>query len=505
MVRTCQSLVINLEIFPMNLNTNINTNFEHLVETADLNSLPPENEPDRQAWFLARAARIVQARSEAAGRELTFRVETFGCQMNARDSEKIVGILEKAGFKEAASEDADFLVYNTCTVRDNADQRVFGRLGRAGHLKKNRPGMKIAVCGCMVQEQSNVEKIRKSYRFVDLVFGTHNLYRFAEYLCSSLESDGMVIEIWDRADRIVEALPAARKYPFKSGTNITFGCNNFCSYCIVPYVRGRERSRRPVEILRECERLAADGVVEIMLLGQNVNSYGKDLDEPCTFAQLLEEVCKIDGLQRIRFMTPHPKDLSDDLIRVVRDKEKIARHIHLPLQSGSDRILKRMNRHYTKEQYIALANKIRENIPDVSITTDIIVGFPGEEDCDIDDTIDVVRRVGFDNAFTFIYSKRAGTPAAKMPDQVPDDEKSRMFDRVLAAVQETAHGRAERLTGRTMEALAEEVNIKDSRYITARLSNNMLVHVPGDPSMIGKMLRVRLDECRGFYFFGTVL
>ena len=483
----------------------INERIEQLTAAADLNSPAPEQEPARQAWFMARARKLIEKRAAEAGRELTFRVETFGCQMNARDSEKIVGILESVGYREAGSEDADFLVYNTCTVRDNADQRVFGRLGRAGHLKKNRPGMKIAVCGCMVQEKSNVEKIRKSYRFVDLVFGTHNLYRFAEYLCNCLETEGMVVEIWDRADRIVEALPVARKYPFKSGINITFGCNNFCSYCIVPYVRGRERSREPIEILRECERLVSDGVVEIMLLGQNVNSYGKDLETPCSFAELLQMVCEIEGLKRIRFMTPHPKDLSDEVIRVVRDNEKIARHIHLPLQSGSDRILKRMNRRYTKEQYISLALKIREQIPDVSITTDIIVGFPGEEDCDIDDTIDVIRRVGYDNAFTFIYSKRAGTPAASMPDQVPDREKNRMFDRVLAAVQETAHARAGLLTGRTMEALAEEVNVKDSSYITCRLSNNMLVHVPGDPSMIGKMLQVRLDECRGFYFFGRVV
>ncbi len=483
----------------------INERIEQLTAAADLNSPAPEQEPARQAWFMARARKLIEKRAAEAGRELTFRVETFGCQMNARDSEKIVGILESVGYREAGSEDADFLVYNTCTVRDNADQRVFGRLGRAGHLKKNRPGMKIAVCGCMVQEKSNVEKIRKSYRFVDLVFGTHNLYRFAEYLCNCLETEGMIVEIWDRADRIVEALPVARKYPFKSGINITFGCNNFCSYCIVPYVRGRERSREPIEILRECERLVSDGVVEIMLLGQNVNSYGKDLETPCSFAELLQMVCEIEGLKRIRFMTPHPKDLSDEVIRVVRDNEKIARHIHLPLQSGSDRILKRMNRRYTKEQYISLALKIREQIPDVSITTDIIVGFPGEEDCDIDDTIDVIRRVGYDNAFTFIYSKRAGTPAASMPDQVPDREKNRMFDRVLAAVQETAHARAGLLTGRTMEALAEEVNVKDSSYITCRLSNNMLVHVPGDPSMIGKMLQVRLDECRGFYFFGRVV
>ena len=294
----------------------INERIEQLTAAADLNSPAPEQEPDRQAWFMARARKLIEKRAAEAGRELTFRVETFGCQMNARDSEKIVGILESVGYREAGSEDADFLVYNTCTVRDNADQRVFGRLGRAGHLKKNRPGMKIAVCGCMVQEKSNVEKIRKSYRFVDLVFGTHNLYRFAEYLCNCLETEGMIVEIWDRADRIVEALPVARKYPFKSGINITFGCNNFCSYCIVPYVRGRERSREPIEILRECERLVSDGVVEIMLLGQNVNSYGKDLETPCSFAELLQMVCEIEGLKRIRFMTPHPKDLSDEVIRL---------------------------------------------------------------------------------------------------------------------------------------------------------------------------------------------
>ena len=487
------------------MNKDINRDFENLIAEADLDSPAPQAEPMRQAWFLARARALVRARSEKEERNLTYRVETFGCQMNARDSEKIIGILKSAGFEEAPTEDADFLVYNTCTVRDNADQRVFGRLGRAGHIKRNRPGMKIAVCGCMVQEKTNVEKIQKSYRFVDLIFGTHNLYRFPEYLCGCLESEGMSIEIWDRADRIVEALPVARKYPFKSGVNIMFGCNNFCSYCIVPYVRGRERSRAPQDILDECRRLAADGVVEIMLLGQNVNSYGKDLDEPCTFAQLLSRVCKIEGIQRIRYMTPHPKDFSDELIDVLAQNEKIARHVHLPLQSGSDRILKRMNRRHTKEQYISLAQKIRDRIPDVSITTDIIVGFPGEEDCDIDDTIDVVKRVGFDNAFTFIYSKRAGTPAAKMPDQVPEAEKNRMFDRVLKAVQETAHDRAQHLTGRTMEALAEEVNIKDQHFITARLSNNMLVHVPGDPSLIGKMIRVRLDECRGFYFFGTIV
>ena len=482
----------------------INERFEELVRKTDINSPAPENEPARQAWFLARARLLTQRRMEEAGRPLTFRVETFGCQMNARDSEKIVGILESAGFTEAPSEDTDFLVYNTCTVRDNADQRVFGRLGRASHLKKKNPGMKIAVCGCMVQEKSNVEKIRRSYRFVDLVFGTHNLYRFAEYLCTCLESDGMVVEIWDRADRIVEALPVARKYPFKSGTNITFGCNNFCSYCIVPYVRGRERSRTPLEILRECERLVSDGVVEIMLLGQNVNSYGRDLKDGSNFADLLEAAAKIEGLRRLRFMTPYPSDFSEDVIQVIKRHPNISRHLHMPLQSGSTAVLKKMNRRYTKEEFLALAEHIRAEIPDAALTTDIIVGFPYETPADVDDTIDVIRKVGFENAFTFIYSIRRGTPAAKW-EQVPEEEKKVQFARVLSVVQETARQQAAKLQGRIMEGLIEEVNAKDPGKVTARLSNNMLVHVPGDASMIGRFYQIRLDECCGFYYFGEAL
>ena len=397
------------------------------------------------------------------------------------------------------------MIFNTCTVRDNADQRTFGHLGRISHLKKKNPLMKVAVCGCMMQEKGNVEKIKKSYPFVDLVFGTHNLYRFAEYLWEVYSTDQKVREIWDKTDSIVEDLPIERKYPFKSGINIMFGCDNFCSYCIVPYVRGRERSREPGEIIRETEALARDGVSEVMLLGQNVNSYGKGLEDPISFAELLNEVCKVDGIRRVRFMTPHPKDLSYDLICAVRDNPKAARHIHLPLQSGSDRILKRMNRHYTKERFIELALKIREEIPDVSITTDIIVGFPGETPEDVDDTIDVIERVGFDNAYTFIYSKRRGTPAADMEDQVPADVVKEGFDRVLSAVQKSARERSQLLEGRVMEALVEEVNAQKEGYVTGRLSTNMVVHVPGDASLIGKYVPVLLEECRGFYYFGKIV
>ena len=395
------------------------------LDTVDIHLDPPDFEPQRQYYFMAKCREYVRAESSRLGRPLTCGVFTFGCQMNARDSEKLEGILRTAGYEAADSEDADFVIFNTCTVRDNANQRVYGRLGELKGRKRRNPSMKIALCGCMMQESSVIEKIRTSYPFVDLIFGTHNIYKFAELLYHSLETEGMLIDIWKDTDRIVENLPVERKYPFKSGINIMFGCNNFCSYCIVPYVRGRERSREPEDIIREIKELTADGVVEVMLLGQNVNSYGKNLNHSMTFAELLQEVEKIEGLRRIRFMTSHPKDLSDELIQVMKNSQKICRHLHLPLQSGSSRILQRMNRRYTKEQYVDLAMKIRSQIPDIAITTDIIVGFPGETPEDLEETIDVVRTVKFDNAFTFIYSKRTGTPAAAMEDQVPEAQEIR--------------------------------------------------------------------------------
>ncbi len=423
--------------------------------------------------------------------------------MNARDSEKLSGILAEAGYLLTDSEEADFVIYNTCTVRDNANQRVYGRLGYLGTMKKSNPAKRIALCGCMMQEERVIEKIRQSYPFVDLIFGTHNLYKFAELLVTMLESDRMIVDIWNDTQEIVEQLPVSRKYPFKSGVNIMFGCNNFCTYCIVPYVRGRERSRDAKEIVREVERLAADGVKEVMLLGQNVNSYGRGLACGISFPELLKEVERVDGIERIRFMTSHPKDLSDELIAVMRDSDKICRHLHLPLQSGSSKILKAMNRRYDKEQYLALALKIRREIPDIAISTDIIVGFPGETKEDVDDTIDVIRRVGFDNAFTFLYSRRAGTPAASM-EQVPDDQMKKQFDRVLRTVQETAKERVLALSGRVLPALIEEVNGQDAGLVTGRLSNNTIVHVKGTSDLIGSIVNVRLTQCRGFYYMGEI-
>ena len=478
------------------------TEIDQLIENMDLTQEPPIKEPERQYWFMKKARQLVQEKEQELGRPLTACTVTFGCQMNARDSEKLAGVLERIGYVETEDENADFVIYNTCTVRENANLRVYGRLGYLHSLKKKNPHMMIALCGCMMQEPQVVEKLKKSYSFVNLIFGTHNIYKFAELVVSALLSDRMVIDIWKDTDKIVEDLPTERKYPFKSGVNIMFGCNNFCSYCIVPYVRGRERSRNPRDIIREIERLVADGVVEVMLLGQNVNSYGKNLEKPMTFAQLLQEVEKIQGLKRIRFMTSHPKDLSDELIEVMKNSKKICRHIHLPLQSGSSRILKLMNRRYDKERYLELVRKIREAMPDISLTTDIIVGFPGETEEDFLETMDVVEKVRYDSAFTFIYSKRTGTPAAVMEDQVPEEVVKDRFDRLLKKVQEIGREMSSRDRGTVQEVLVEEQNNQDPHLVIGRLSNNLLVHFPGDTSLIGQLCQVELLECRGFYYMG---
>lgn len=470
----------------------------------EVTTLNSEEETARQYEFMEKAKEYVAKKEQELGRKLTCCVQTFGCQMNARDSEKLVGILEKIGYTETEDEHADFVIYNTCTVRENANNKVYGRLGYLSNYKKKNPHMMIALCGCMMQEPTVVEKIRKSYRFVNLIFGTHNIYKFAELLCRSFESNSMIVDIWKDTDKIVEDLPVKRKFSFKSGVNIMFGCNNFCSYCIVPYVRGRERSRQPQDIIREIEGLVADGVSEVMLLGQNVNSYGKNLENPMSFAELLREINKIEGLKRIRFMTSHPKDLSDELIYAMRDCEKVCKHMHLPLQSGSSRILQVMNRHYDKEQYLDIVRKLRKEIPNVAITTDIIVGFPGETEEDFLETLDVVKQVEYDSAFTFIYSKRTGTPAAAMENQVPEAEVKCHFDRLLHEITEISSRKAMELEGKVLPVLAEEVNEHDASLITGRLDNNSVVHFPGTADMIGNIYNVRLVECKGFYYLGRI-
>ena len=419
----------------------------------------PATEVERQYYFIDVAKQILEDKEKEAGRKLTFCVNTFGCQMNARDSEKLIGILEQVGYVQADSEDADFVLYNTCTVRENANNKVYGHLGYLHNKKKKNPHMMIALCGCMMQEEHVVETIRKKYRFVDLVFGTHNIYKFAELLVRSLLSESMIVDIWKDTDQIVEDLPIERKYSFKSGVNI-------------------------------------------MLLGQNVNSYGKNLDEPVTFAQLLEQVEQIEGLERIRFMTSHPKDLSDELIEVLGKSKKVCKHLHLPLQSGSSKILQKMNRHYTKEDYLTLVDKIRAAVPDMAITTDIIVGFPGETEEDFLETLDVVEKVRYDSAFTFIYSKRTGTPAASMDDQIPSDVVKDRFDRLLSRVQAISAEKAKVYEGKTVDVLVEEINQHDASLMTGRMSNNSTVHFPGEADLIGQILPIKLVECKGFYYIG---
>ena len=463
-----------------------------------------KNESSRQYEYMEEMKKWVQKKSEELGRKLTCHVTTFGCQMNEKDSEKLLGILETIGYEEVETEEADFLIFNTCTVRENANTKLYGHLGQVKKMKERNPQMMIGLCGCMMQEEHVIEKIRSSYKFVDIIFGTHNIFKLAELLKARVDSKGMIVDIWKDTDQIVEDLPSDRKFSFKCGVNIMYGCNNFCSYCIVPYVRGRERSREPKDIIREIEKLVADGVCEIMLLGQNVNSYGKTLDNPITFAELLREVNKIEGLKRIRFMTSHPKDLSDDLIMAIKECDKVCKHMHLPLQSGSSRVLKEMNRHYDKEKYLDEVKRLREQIPDIAITTDIIVGFPGETEEDFLETMDVVKRVRYDSAFTFIYSKRTGTRAATMENQVPDDVVKDRFDRLLKEVQTISSEKAKCYEGKVVPVLAEEMDDQKDGYVTGRMDNNSIVHFPGTEDMIGNIYNVKLDECRGFYYMGEI-
>ena len=470
----------------------------------DLTGQPPADETKRQYYFMGKIRELLARESAVLGRPVTYCLQTFGCQMNEKQSEVVAGIMDEMGFDRKESEDADIVIYNTCTVRENANLKVYGRLGKLHNLKKHNPDMKIILFGCMMQEQHVVDKIRKDYPFVDLVFGTHNIFRFAELFYEMKNRDSQLVEIWEGTEQIVEELPTERNYSFKSGVNIMFGCNNFCSYCVVPYVRGRERSREPEAIVNEVKSLVADGVTEVMLLGQNVNSYGKTLGHPITFAQLLQMVEAVPGLKRIRFMTSHPKDLSDELIEYMGKSKKVCHHLHLPMQSGSSRILKLMNRRYDKDKYLELVQKIRGVVPDISLTTDIIVGFPGETEEDFLETLDVVDKSNFDTAFTFIYSKRSGTPAAKMEDQVPEDVVKDRFDRLLSLVQEKGRMVSSRFQGTVQEVLVETES-KEKGIFTGRTQYNLLVHFPGTSDMLGKYIQVRLDTCKGFYYLGTAV
>ncbi len=458
---------------------------------------------EKQREYMQKMRSHLSDLEQKTGRKQTYFLLTTGCQMNAHDSEKLAGMLETMGFAESPSEQkADFVLYNTCCIRENAEDKIYGRLGRLKYYKKQNPNMKIAICGCMTQQDVVIEKLQKSYKYVDIVFGTFNLYKLPELLYESLETKDTLFDIWKEEKEIVENLPTVYKNTFQASVNIMYGCDNFCSYCIVPYVRGRERSREPEDIIQEVEKLVHTGVKEIMLLGQNVNSYGKNLENTISFGQLLRQINEIEGLERIRFMTSHPKDLSDELILAMKECKKVCNYIHLPIQSGSNSVLKLMNRHYTKEHYLELVRKLKQTIEDITISTDIIVGFPGETEEDFQQTLDVVREVQYCTAFTFIYSKRSGTPAATMDNQVPQDVIKDRFDRLLQVLNPIVAEVHQKQVGKILHVLVEEVSKQDASILTGRAEDNTLVHFKGTKDCIGSIVPVKIIDNKTFYVIG---
>ena len=439
-------------------------------------------------------------------RKPKYMIQTFGCQMNEHDSENLAGMLDAMGYESTLmTDDCDLIIYNTCAVRENAELKVYGNLGHLKLAKRKNPDLKIAVCGCMMQQPHVVKEIKSRYKHVDLVFGTHNLYKFPELLTNTMDSDKLLVDVWDVDGEVVEGLRSSRKFELKAFVNIMYGCNNFCTYCIVPYTRGRERSRTPEDIINEIKDLAANGTKEITLLGQNVDSYGKTLEEDITFAELLRMVNEIEGIERIRFMTSHPKDISDEVIYAMRDCDKVCEYLHLPVQCGSSRLLKKMNRHYTKEDYLRIIEKAKAEIPGIAFSTDLMIGFPGETEEDLLDTIDVVEKVKYDNAFTFIYSKREGTPAAKMEDQIPEDVKHERFNRVLSKVNEILVDLNASYVGKTVEVLIEGTSKTDEAKFTGRTRQNKLVNFTvknPDAKLLGTLMNVKITEANTFSLAG---
>ena len=426
----------------------------------------------------------------------TYFVETYGCQMNVRDSQTLAGILERMGYTPAAArEDADAVIFNTCCVREGAEERLLGNLGVLKPLKQQRPDMLIMVCGCMMQEPGMAESIRRRFRFVDVVFGTHNPHCLPELMYQALTEHMPAYQLWEKEQGIVEDMPVLREHSASAWINIMYGCNNFCSYCIVPYVRGRERSRQSADILREARALAGQGVKEITLLGQNVNSYGKENDE-ISFPLLLKELDQIDGIERIRFMTSHPKDLSDELIEVMAQGRHICKYIHLPVQSGSNRILSLMNRRYTREDYFLLIQKLRQAMPEIAISTDIIVGFPTETEQDFEDTLDLYRRVGFHSAFTFIYSKRKGTPAAEMPGQVYERDAKARIARLIKLAEECTLAANKKYEGRSYPVLVEGISKRNGNMVSGRTDCGRMVNFAGTEQLIGQIANVKITQTK---------
>ncbi len=453
------------------------------------NILVPEDEMIRQDAFL----QLVREKNPDAIRK--YNISTFGCQMNENDSEKLSGMLDAMGYKHTDSiEEADLILYNTCCVRENAELKVYGHLGSLKALKRRNPDLIISVCGCMMQQNDVVDVILKKYRHVDLIFGTHNLYKFPEMLYMTLNSEKPLALVSDSDGYIAEGMPIKRAHSVKAWLTIMYGCNNFCSYCIVPYVRGRERSRKLSDILHEARMLGHQGYKEITLLGQNVNSYGLDLKDESSFALLLRSLEDVEGIERIRFMTSHPKDLTEELILAMKECKKVCEHVHLPIQAGSNRILSEMNRKYSREQYFQLVDSIRAQIPGISITTDIIAGYPGETEEDFAQTLDLIERVRFDYVYTFLYSKRTGTPAAKRLDQVPEDIKKKRFAALLELQDTIGKQINEQLAGKSVEILVEGLSKNSINMMTGRTRTNKIVNFKGSADLTGRLVNVIIDN-----------
>ena len=435
-----------------------------------------------------------------------FCISTYGCQMNEEDSEKLSGMLKSQGYERTENkEEASIIIFNTCCVRENAENKVFGNLGQLKQLKKKNPNLVIAICGCMMQQVGMADKVLKTFPYVDIIFGTHNAHKFPEYLHRVLQEGVQVKEILNKEEGIVEGLPIDRKSDVKAFVTIMYGCNNFCTYCIVPYVRGRERSRKSEDIIKEIEELVSQGYKEITLLGQNVNSYGKGLEEDIDFAGLLRKVNEVKGLERVRFMTSHPKDLSDDVIMAIKECDKLCEQVHLPVQSGSSRILKEMNRHYDREYYLDLVKKIKSEIPDVTLTTDIIIGFPGETEEDFLDTLRLCEEVGYDSAFTFIYSRRKHTPADKMENQIPDDIKHDRFNRLVEAINKKVVIKNKEYEGKVVEVLVEGPSKNDETKLTGRTRNGKLVNFAGDEKLVGELVNLKIVRAQPFSLIGEIV
>lgn len=433
-------------------------------------------------------------------------IDTWGCQMNEEDSEKISGLLKGIGYIRTENrEKSDIIIFNTCCVRENAELKVFGHLGALKALKRKNPDLIIVVTGCMMQQKGMPDKVMRKFPHVDIIAGSYNSYKLPEYIERVKNEGNSIVEVWDKEKDIIEGLPVDRKSDVKAFVTIMYGCNNFCSYCIVPHVRGRERSREPENIINEIKDLISKGYKEITLLGQNVNSYGKGLNPEISFAKLLRKVNEIEGLERIRFMTSHPKDVSDDLILAMAECDKVCEHGHFALQSGSTKILEAMNRKYTREDYLNLVSRLRKAVPDVAITTDIIVGYPGETEEDFMDTLTLAEKVQFDSAFTFIYSKREGTPAAKYEDQIPDSVKHDRFNRLVKAVNDSMAKKNKEYEGRIVEILVEGPSKNDDTKLMGRTRTSKLVNFDGSVDLVGKLVKVKITKAQSFSLVGEIV